>query len=275
MHTVAAADLRIPALGFGTWELEGDTCTSMVETALELGYRHIDTAYYYKNEGEVGRALTASGIPRDEIFVTSKVWPESFARDALLSSAERSATLLGGPTDLLLLHWPSPLTPLAETIGALNEAKARGLTRGIGLSNFPSKLIKEVAELSETPIATNQVEYHPYLSQQTVIQTMLDMGGSVTAWSPLAQGKVIKDPVLTAIGEAHGKSAGQVALRWLVQQEGVIAIPRTANAARAAENLAVFDFSLSDAEMAAILDLADPAGRIGDWIDPAYQWDKR
>lgn len=275
MHTVASADLRIPALGFGTWQLEGKTAHSMVETALELGYRHVDTAHIYKNEQEVGDAIAASGVERSDIFLTTKIWTDSFAKGDLQRAAEASVEKLGGPVDLLLLHWPKPNVPLNETIEALNDVKARGLTRGIGLSNFPSSLLKEAAGYSESPLITDQVEYHPYLSQQSVLQTLRDMGAALTAWSPIAQGKVVNDPVLKAIGEAHGKTASQVTLRWLVQQEGVIAIPRTTNASRAAENLAIFDFSLSDAEMAAIFDLAQPDGRIGDWIDPAFEWDKR
>ncbi len=275
MHTVVAHDLRIPALGFGTWQLEGGTARSMVETALELGYRHIDTAHIYNNEQEVGDAIAASAIPREDIFLTTKIWTDSFADGDLQRAAETSVRKLGGPVDLLLLHWPKPHVPLNETIDALNAVKASGLTRGIGLSNFPSNLLKEAAQLSEAPLITDQVEYHPYLSQQTVLQTLRDMGGALTAWSPIAQGRVVKDPVLNAIGAAHGKTASQVTLRWLVQQEGVIAIPRTTNAGRAAENLAVFDFQLSDAEMAAIFELAEPNGRIGDWLDPAFEWDRR
>jgi diketogulonate reductase-like aldo/keto reductase len=275
MHTVAAADLRIPAIGFGTWQLDGPTARSMVETALEIGYRHIDTAFIYRNEAEVGAAIAASDIARDDIFLTTKIWTDSFHDDDLQRAAEASVQRLGGPVDLLLLHWPSPAAPLLETITALNDAKARGLTRGIGVSNFPSALFKEAARYSEEPLITNQVEYHPYLSQQTVLETARDMGSTLTAWSPIARGKVSVDPLLIAIGETHGKTAAQVALRWLIQQEGVIAIPRTTSATRAAENIAVFDFELSDAEMARIFELARPGGRIGDWIDPAFQWDKR
>ncbi len=275
MHTVAAADLRIPAIGFGTWQLEGKTAHSMVETALELGYRHIDTAHIYNNEQEVGDAIVASAVHRGDIFLTTKIWIDSFKDGDLQRAAEISCKKLRGPVDLLLLHWPRPDVPLAETIAALNAVKASGLTRGIGLSNFPSKLLKEAAGLSEAPLITDQVEYHPYLSQQTVLETLRDMGGALTAWSPIAQGRVATDPVLNAIGAAHGKTASQVTLRWLVQQEGVIAIPRTTKASRAAENLAVFDFSLSDAEMAAIFDLAEPNGRLGDWLDPAFEWDRR
>lgn len=275
MHTVASADLQIPAIGFGTWQLEGKTAQSMVETALELGYRHIDTAHIYGNEAEVGAALASSGDERDDIFLTTKIWIDSYTKDDLARAAEASVKKLGGPVDLLLLHWPKPTVPLAETIEALNAVKARGLTRGIGVSNFPSKLLKAAAQLSESPLITDQVEYHPYLSQQTVLETLRDMGGALTAWSPIAQGRVVKDPVLNAIGAAHGKSATQVTLRWLIQQEGVIAIPRTTNATRAAENLAVFDFELTEAEMAAIFDLAEPDGRLGNWLDAAYEWDRR
>lgn len=275
MHTVAAADLRIPAIGFGTWQLDGSTARSMVETALELGYRHIDTAYIYHNEKEVGEAIAHSNIPRDEIFLTTKIWIEAFRDGDLQRAAEASVEKLGGPVDLLLLHWPKPDVPLAETIAALNDAKARGLTRGIGVSNFPSAQLREAAKLSEAPLVTNQVEYHPYLSQQAVLQTARDMGASLTAWSPIAQGKVASDPVLIDIGKKHDKTPAQVTLRWLVQQEGVIAIPRTTSATRAAENLAVFDFALTEGEMGRIFDLARPDGRLGDWLDPAYQWDKR
>ena len=275
MHTVAAAGLRIPCIGFGTWQLDGPTARSMVETALELGYRHIDTAYIYKNEQDVGDAIAASAIARDEIFLTTKIWTDSFHDGDLQRAAEASVKKLGGPVDLLLLHWPSPAVPLAQTMVALNDAKARGLTRAIGVSNFPSRLMREAATLSAAPLVTNQVEYHPYLSQQAVLKTALDMGSTLTAWSPIARGKVSTDPVLVAIGAAHGKTATQVTLRWLVQQEGVIAIPRTSSARHAAENIALFDFELSDAEMAAIFELASLSGRMGDWIDPAFEWDRR
>ena len=269
----------IPLLGFGTWNLTPEVARTMVADALRIGYRHIDTAWIYHNEAAVGDgirdAIAAGHVAREDIWLTTKIWVAHFDREGLLKQARESAASLGFTPDLLLLHWPKPNVPLNETIEALNDVKARGLTRGIGLSNFPSSLLKEAAGYSESPLITDQVEYHPYLSQQSVLQTLRDMGAALTAWSPIAQGKVVNDPVLKAIGEAHGKTASQVTLRWLVQQEGVIAIPRTTNASRAAENLAIFDFSLSDAEMAAIFDLAQPDGRIGDWIDPAFEWDKR
>ena len=273
MLNVTASGVRIPALGFGTWQLEAKDARRMVEAALEIGYRHIDTAFIYRNEAEVGAAIRASGVPRDEIFLTTKVWVDSFADGDLQRAAQGSMERIGvGPVDLLLLHWPKLQPPLSETIPALNDARAGGFTRSIGLSNFPSGMWEEAQRLSEAPLVTNQVEYHPYLTQQTLLATAGRLGSTLTAWSPLAQGKVANDAVLVRIGAAHGKSPGQVTLRWLVQQ-GVIAIPRTTKEHRARENFDIFDFELSDDEMARISALGSPQGRLGDWLDPALQWD--
>lgn len=273
MQTVKAGGTEIPVIGFGTWQLSGPDARRMVEAALGLGYRHIDTAFLYRNEAEVGAAIRASGVPRDDIFVTTKIWPEAFADGELQSAAEGSMERIGiGPVDLLLLHWPKPDPPLAETMKALNDARDRGCTRSIGLSNFPSALMEEAARLSEAPILTNQVEYHPFLTQKRLLETVRRLRSSLTAWSPLAQGKVADDPVLRGIAESHGKSPGQVTLRWLVQQD-VIAIPRTTKEARARENFAIFDFQLSPEEMGRISALGSPGGRLGDWLDPAFNWD--
>jgi diketogulonate reductase-like aldo/keto reductase len=270
---VRSGDVLMPALGFGTWQLENGTAVPLVEKALEVGYRHIDTAQIYGNERDVGAAIKNSGVKRDEIFLTTKVWIDKFADGDLQRSAEKSLERLGvDHVDLLLLHWPKPEIPLAETLKALNEVRAKGCTRAIGLSNFPSALLEEAAKLSDAPIATDQVEYHPYLSLKTLKAKADQLGVSITAWSPLAQGKVAQDPVLIEIGRAHGKTPGQVTLRWIIQQ-GVIAIPRTSNPARIAENFDVLDFELSDAEMTRIHALARPDGRLGDWLDKAYQWD--
>jgi 2,5-diketo-D-gluconate reductase A len=270
---VRSGDVLIPAIGFGTWQLENGSAQPLVERALEIGYRHIDTAQIYRNERDVGAGIAASGIKRDDIFLTTKVWVDHFADGDLQRSAEKSLEKLGvDHVDLLLLHWPKPDTPLAETMAALNEVKARGLTRAIGVSNFPSAVLAEAQALSKAPLATDQVEYHPYLSQKTLIAAAHAAGTSITAWSPLAQGKVAQDPVLIAIGQAHGKTPGQVTLRWLIQQ-GVIAIPRTKTPARIAENFDVLDFELSDVEMAAVFALARPDGRLGNWLDAAFSWD--
>jgi 2,5-diketo-D-gluconate reductase A len=270
---IRSGDVLMPALGFGTWQLENGTAVLLVEKALEVGYRHIDTAQIYGNERDVGAAIKASGVKRDEIFLTTKVWIDKFADGDLQRSAEKSLERLGvDQVDLLLLHWPKPDVPLAETLKALNEVRSRGLTRAIGLSNFPSALLAQAAQLSEAPIANDQVEYHPYLSLKTLKAKADELGTSITAWSPLAQGKVANDPVLVEIGKAHGKTPGQVTLRWIIQQ-GIIAIPRTSNPKRIEENFDILDFELSADEMTRIHALARPDGRLGDWLDKAYAWD--
>jgi len=274
--TITVDGITIPLLGFGTWQLEPADARRMVAEALRIGYRHIDTAWIYKNEAAVGEgirdAIDAGVVTRDEVFVTTKIWVEHFNHDALLRQAEESAISLGLTPDLLLLHWPKPSPSLEETIGALNEAKDRGLTRSIGVSNFPSARFREAQALSKARLLTNQVEYHPYLKLTKLLETARELGSSITAWSPLAQGKIVDDPTIRQIAEAHGKSAGQVALRWLIQQ-GVIAIPRTTKVSRAAESFAIFDFALTSEEMDRISSLARPDGRLGDWLDEAYQWD--
>ena len=274
--TLAVDGHAIPLLGFGTWMLEPDDARRMVAEALRIGYRHIDTAWIYRNEAAVGAgirdAIEAGHVARDEVWLTTKIWVDHFHRDALLKQAGESAASLGFTPDLLLLHWPKKTPPFAETLGALNEAKDRGLTRSIGLSNFPSAEFRQAQALSKARLVTNQVEYHPYLKLTKLLATARELGSSITAWSPLAQGKVAADPTLNEIGRAHGKTPGQVTLRWLIQQN-VIAIPRTAKESRAAENFDIFDFQLSAEEMDRIHALARPDGRLGDWIDPAFQWD--
>jgi diketogulonate reductase-like aldo/keto reductase len=266
--------LTLPQLGFGTWQLEGPDARRMVAEALRLGYRHIDTAWIYRNEAAVGDGIRDSGVAREDIWLTTKIWVDHFERDALLRQAAESAASLGFTPDLLLLHWPKARPTFAETLGALNEAKDQGLTRAIGVSNFPSGPFREAQRLSRATLITNQVEYHPYLSLETLRETAAALGSSITAWSPLAQGKIADDPVIADIGRAHGKTPGQVTLRWILQQ-GVIAIPRTSKPERAAENFDIWDFELSDEDLARIHALARPDGRIGDWIDKAFVWDQK
>ena len=270
--TLTAGDVEIPLLGFGTWQLEPEDARRMVAEALRIGYRHIDTARIYQNEEAVGQGIRDSGVDRDDIFLTTKIWVEDFADGDLQRAAQGSVDRLGFTPDLLLLHWPKPQPSFEETLGALNDARAKGLTRDIGLSNFPSKEFRRAQALSEARLLTNQVEYHPYLKLTPLLETAKDLGSSITAWSPLAQGKIADDAVISEIARAHGKTNGQVTLRWLIQQN-VIAIPRTTKESRARENFDIFDFRLSDEEMARIHGLARPHGRIGDWIDPAFRWD--
>ena len=263
MHIVNANGAAIPALGFGTWALPEDRVQALVEHSIGIGYRHVDTAQMYKNEEAVGAGIKAAGVKRDDIFLTTKIWPDLFERDIFRRAADERLKLLGvDQVDLLLLHWPSKTVPLAETIEALNAVKEAGQTRHIGISNYTTTMIDDAVRLSAAPLVTNQVEYHPFLSQNKVMATLKKHGMALTAYCPLARGKVVGDPILTEIGKAHGKSESQVALRWLVQQQGVIAIPRSSSEQRIEENLAVFDFSLSDAEMARITAMGSPKGRV-------------
>jgi diketogulonate reductase-like aldo/keto reductase len=259
--TVEANGAHIPALGFGTWELFGKEGEQAVQDAIEIGYRHFDTAQAYGNEADVGAAIAATGM-RDACFLTTKIWPENYEPDSFRKAMAQSAEHLHGPADLVLLHWPRFDMPLTTLMDNLNWAREEGLARHIGVSNFPSQLLHEAARLSSAPLAANQMEYHPFLNQSRVLAACRELGVALTAYCPIARGRVFKTEVIAKIAKAHGKSAGQVTLRWLVQQEGVIAIPRTSSAERARENFNIFDFSLSKSEMAAIHGLADPAGRI-------------
>jgi 2,5-diketo-D-gluconate reductase B len=273
MIHVEAHGARIPAIGLGTWQLDGRVARRMVGYALEIGYRHIDTAQMYGNEAEVGASIAGSQVPRDEIWLTTKIWPDNFRAGALLRAAEQSLRRLGTEPDLLLLHWPNPSVPLAETIGALNQVKRRGFARHIGISNFTVALIREARALSEAPLVVDQVEYHPFLDQQAVLAELRASGMALTAYSPLAKGRVFNDLTLRRIGERHGKNPGQVTLRWLIQQDGVTAIPRSSREAHAKANLEIFDFALSDAEMAEISALAHPGGRQINPAGMAPRWD--
>lgn len=273
MHTVNAYGAQIPAIGFGTFELDDVTARRMVGAALEIGYRHIDTAQIYKNEQAVGQGIVDSGVPRSDIFLTTKVWVSRFSESQLAKSVTESLDRLGTDyVDLLLLHWPNPSIPLSETVAAINAVKNSGQVRSIGISNFTTALINQAVELSESLLVTNQVEYHPLLNQDKVLCCLRKHAMSLTAYSPLAQGEVFSNPLLISIGDQHNKNPGQVALRWLVQQDGVIAIPRTADEAHARDNFDIFDFELSEGEMVEIDQLThqnyrtiDPGSLAPDW----------
>src|SRR5262245_24095977 len=263
MLFVEANGARIPAIGLGTWELRGRTCARIVEQALRLGYRHIDTAQMYDNEREVGEGLRASAVPRGEVFLTTKIWPTHFAPNELLRSLKDSLSKLRlTEVDLVLLHWPNPRVPLSETLGALAQARQSGLARNIGVSNFNVALMGEAVGLSKEPLACNQVEYHPYLDQAKVLEACRRLGLATVAYSPVAKGRVKDDRTLARIGHLHrNKTAAQVCLRWLVQQN-VAAIPRTSKLERLQENLGVFDFELSDEEMEKISAMGSSGGRM-------------
>ncbi|MCW2243791.1 aldo/keto reductase [Azospirillum canadense] len=273
MHNVNANGATIPALGFGTFRMSGPDVLRMVPQVLTLGYRHIDTAQIYGNEAEVGEGIANSGVKRGDVFLTTKVWVSNYKRAAFLRSVDESlGKLRTDYVDLLLLHWPNEAVPLAEQIAALNEVHKAGKVRHIGVSNFNRALLAEAVRLSDAPIVTNQIEIHPYIDQSVMLEAAHKAGQSVTAYYAMADGKVFADPVLKGIADRHGHSVAQVVLRWLVQQDGVIALSKTVGEQRAAENLAIFDFELSKDDMAAIHGLARPDGRIvsPDGLAPAW-----
>ena len=264
MQAVEAKGFQIPIVGLGTWALRGRDCARLVEQAIRIGYRHIDSAQMYDNEREVGEGVRASG-QRNEVMVTTKVQPTLLApRDLERSVKESLARLRLETIDLLLIHWPNPRVPLSETLGAMARMKQAGYTRAIGVSNFTVALLDEANKVSSEPLVCNQIECHPYLDQDKVIAACRKYGMAVVAYSPLARGGAKGDKLLARIGQAHSKSAAQVCLRWLTQQ-GIVVIPRTSKVERLEENFAILDFDLSDAEMKEIAGLARRGGRIVDW----------
>jgi len=272
--SVEANGARIPLLGLGTWELRGRTCARVVEQALRLGYRHVDTAELYENEREVGEGFRASGAKRNAVFVTTKIWPSHFAPRELERAARDCLVRLRlSEVDLLLLHWPNPKIPLPDTIGALCKVKRDGLARHIGVSNFTVALIDEALAAASEPLVCDQIECHPFLDQSKVIKACRAHDMAVVAYSPIARGDARGNAVLGRIGSAHKKTAVQVCLRFLVQH-GIVVIPRTSKVERLSENAAIFDFELSKQEMTEIAGLAHPGGRVVDWaFSGRPKWD--
>jgi diketogulonate reductase-like aldo/keto reductase len=272
--TLEANGAAIPRLGLGTWQLRGEACERIVAAAVRLGYTHVDTAQGYANEEAVGGGIAASGVPRERVFITTKVRPQRMGDGDLQRSVEESLSKLRvSQVDLLLLHWPNPAIAISDSVRALNAAKRDGLTRHIGLSNFTSALLAEAWRLTAEPFAAEQIEYHPYLDQSRMRDALRSRGMALIAYCPIALGEVIGDPTIEAIAASHGRSAVQVALRWLMQQDGVAAIPRTSRVERLAENIGVFDFALDDAEMARISALARPGSRLVNEPQWVAQWD--
>ena len=238
--------------------------------ALEIGYRQIDTARAYENEQEVGAGIASSGVDRSEIFLTTKIFPGEFEPEAFRAAAEESLRALRTDyLDLLLLHWPDPEVPIERTLGAMMELQEAGKIRRLGLSNYPAEMLAEALE--HAPVFCDQVEYHPFLGQDRLVELARERDLLITAYSPLAHGKVPGHPELTEIAEAHGKTAGQVALRWLLDQPNVSPIPKASSHERRVENFEVFDFQLSDDERARI-DALPKDARTGD-PDFAPDWD--
>ena len=271
--TLNAHGAQMPAIGYGTMEFSG-RAPELIAAAIASGYRHIDTARKYGTEQFVGEGIRASGIGRGELWVTTKV-TELDAREAdFMRSVETSLKTLGlDYVDLLLVHWPQPKVPFAETLGALAKAKRQGLARNIGVSNFTLAMLDEAVHACPEPLVTNQLEYHCYLPQDRMLAALKRHGMILTAYCPVARGKLLDDPVVGEIAKAHGKTPAQICLRWLIQQPGVAAVPRALEERHIADNIDVFDFSLTDEEMRRLSSLRSRRIRIADPPERAPKWD--
>jgi 2,5-diketo-D-gluconate reductase B len=276
MNVVEANGAKIPAIGLGTMTLMDAVCVEAVETAIRLGYRHIDTAERYRNETKVGeglrRGLRAAGLAREEVFVTTKVFHDRLAAADFERSLEQSLRDLElSWVDLLLIHWPNPKVPLKETLDVLCKAKRDGRAKHVGVANFTTSLLQDAVKLASEPLVTNQIEVHPFIDQDKVLAACRARGLAVTAYCPLARGQIPGNDVLARIGKAHGKTSAQIALRYLVQH-GIIPIPRTSNPDHLAANLAIFDFTLSDVAMTEIAGLKQTGLRV---VNPPHapRWD--
>ena len=271
---ICANGAGIPCIGFGTFGMRGAKLKSLLAHAIRAGFRHIDTAQVYGNEDVVGEGVQMSGISRDDVFITTKVWVENYTQTRFERSVDASLNALRTDyIDLLLLHWPSSILPLEDQIGWLNALVHAGKVLSIGVSNFNRALLQRAVELSDIPIATNQFEYHPYLNQASLITATRQDGIAVTAYCAMAVGRVFSEPILQRIAKQYGKSVSQIVLRWLVQQEGVVALSRTEREERMQENLNIFDFYLEEADMNTIFHLAQPGSRIVDPPGLAPLWD--
>ncbi|MBW9115698.1 aldo/keto reductase [Rhizobium cauense] len=274
MKFVNANGAAIPALGFGVFRMSDDEVERVVPAALEAGFRHFDTAQIYQNEAALGRALEKAGARRDDLFLTTKVWVDNYDPEKFMGSVDESLERLGvNQVDLLLLHWPANKVSIADQVEQLNSVHASGKSRFIGVSNQNVAQMKESIAKSTAPIVTNQIEVHPYLDQTTAANAAQAAGVAITAYFGMADGAVVHDPALIAIGEKYGKSAAQVTLRWLIQR-GFVALSKTAKTERVAENFAIFDFELSGDDMVAIGKRARPDGRLVSPPGLAPVWDR-
>ena len=257
MEYIDLQDATVPALGLGTWQLTGPTCRETVRTALELGYQHIDTAQAYGNERQVGAGLADADVDREDVFVVTKLAGGNRDARSVRRSTRESLRRLGTDyLDCLLIHWPNMpwMASLGETLDAMNDLVEEGLVEHIGVSNFPPALLDDARTHSDAPILTDQVQYHPYWDQSSLLDYCRVHDVLLTAYSPLARGGVLSDPAIVQIGNRYDKSPAQVALRWLLQQDGVAAIPKATSRDHLEANLAVFDFELTDDEMRRIRD---------------------
>ncbi len=255
-------DLSVPALGLGTWQLT-DNCVEIVEHALDIGYRHIDTAQIYKNEEQVGQGINNSSVNRDDIFLVTKVWHTELADGDLQRSVDESLRKLDTDyVDLLLVHWPRNDIPMEDTFKALGQMVDTGKTKYIGVSNFTPFHMHKTMEVSDTPIITNQVEYHPFLDQSEILSICRDNDLFLTSYSPIARGHIMDDRLIGSLAEKYDKTPAQVTLRWHIQQDAVCAIPKTSHKDRVSENIDIFDFELTSDEMDQIHQLGARQNRL-------------
>src|SRR5271169_772905 len=271
--TLSAHGAKMPAIGYGTMELP-ERGPELVAYAIKSGYRLIDTARKYGTEEKVGEGIRSSGISRSELWVTTKVTELDARETDLLRSAESSLKAMQlDYVDLLLVHWPQPKVPFTETLGALAKAKRSGMARHIGVSNFTIAMLEEAVQVCPEPLITNQIEYHAYLPQDRMLAALKRHGMILTAYCPMARGKLLDEPVIGDIAKARGKTIGQICLRWLIQQPMVAAVPRPLEEAHIDEDRDVFDWSLSEDEMRRISALRRRHIRIADPPERAPTWD--
>jgi 2,5-diketo-D-gluconate reductase B len=271
MDYLQTQGISLPRLGFGTYRMQGDVCRAAVESALSLGYRHIDTAEMYANEDAVGAALAAAGVARKDLHITTKVWPENLAPDALRRAFDISLKKLRlDHVDLYLVHWPSPSMKLPAVFETLLKLKEEGRTRAIGVANFTLPLLKAAVEEIKAPIACNQIEYHVMLDQSKVKTYLASKSIPLVAYCPLAQGRAASDETLMAIGKKHNASAAQVALKWLLDQDGVAAIPKASRAESQKANLDALKVTLDDDDRKAIAALPKDRRFVSPGVAPVW-----
>lgn len=273
MQYVTTQDIKIPALGFGTWQLNGKECVKAVQKALETGYRHIDTAQAYENEEFVGQGINEFDIKRNEFFLTTKIWMENFDKDKFMPSLDDSLEKLRTDhVDMLLLHWPSADHDMDETLELLIEAKKSGKTRLVGVSNYTIEYMKHAQKKTGNLIATNQVEFHPFIPQGPVLEWARQHEMFLTAYSPLARGDIMKNRTIGDIAKKYNKNPAQISLRWIMQHNNVAAIPKSGTPDHIESNFDIFDFELTKAEIDQISSLAREDGRK---VNPDFapEWD--
>jgi 2,5-diketo-D-gluconate reductase B len=271
MEHLHTQGISLPRLGLGTYRMQGDVCRAAVESALALGYRHVDTAEMYGNEEAIGAAIAAAGVAREDLHVTTKVWNENLAPDAIRKALDTSLKKLRlDQVDLYLVHWPASNMNLPAMFDTLLRLKEEGRTRAIGVANFNVALLKTVVEEIKAPIACNQVEYHVLLDQTPLRRYLAAKAIPLVAYCPLAQGRAASDETLTAIGRKHGASAAQVALKWLLDQDGVAAIPKASRAESQRANLDALHVGLDDEDRQAIAALPKDKRFVNPGFAPAW-----